>query len=44
MKSMELFPVLVSSHLPSYKTDDEFVILIDEDLCELHIDSNTQKA
>ncbi len=43
MKRMELFPVLLSSHIPSYKTDEEFVILIDQDLCELHIASETAK-
>lgn len=44
MKSMELYPVLISSHLPSYKIDDEFVIIIDQDLCELHIDSEVRKS
>lgn len=39
MHRMELYPVLISSHLPSYKNGQEFVILIDQDLCELHIES-----
>ncbi len=42
MRQMELHPVFLTSHIPSYKMDDEFVILIDQDLCELHIDSSKQ--
>ncbi len=39
MHRMELYPVLISSHVPAYKNDQEFIILIDQDLCELHIES-----
>ncbi len=42
MRQMELHPIFLSSHIPSYKSDNEFVILIDQDLCELHIDSNNE--
>ena len=39
MVSLELYPVLISSHTPKYKIDKEFCILIDDDLCELHIEN-----
>lgn len=43
MKSMELDFFIVSNHLPKYRTDDEFIIHIDDDLCELHIDSKEKQ-
>lgn len=38
MSKLEVDYVLISSHKPLVKPDDEFVIEIDRDLCELHID------
>lgn len=35
---LEISFVLVSSHVPKHKIDKEFLIVIDEDLCELHIE------
>lgn len=38
IRSLELFVVFISSHKPRYKTNDESLILIDCDLCELDIE------
>ena len=43
MNSLELSFVLISSHLPLAKSEDEFIIRIDNDLCELHLESKTVK-
>jgi len=44
MNSLEIFFVIVSSHLPISRISNEFIIQIDKDLAELHIDSKEQKA
>ena len=44
MNSLEIFFVIVSSHLPISRISNEFMIQIDKDLAELHIDSKEQKA
>lgn len=35
---LEVYPLLVSSHLPRHRNETEKIIEIDEDLCELHIE------
>ncbi len=41
MKRQEVDVLILSTHLPSYKIPDAFIVRIDQDLCELHIDSNS---
>jgi len=36
--------VIVSSHLPISRISNEFIIQIDKDLAELHIESKDKKA
>lgn len=42
-KRQEVDVLILSTHLPSYKIQDSYIVRIDPDLCELHIDSNSQK-
>lgn len=35
---LEISYLVVSSHVPKQKNDKEFLIIIDEDLCELHVE------
>lgn len=35
---LDISYVLISSHAPRHKIDKEFLIIIDEDLCELHVE------
>jgi CRISPR-associated protein Csn2 len=44
MNSLEIFFVIVSSHLPISRISNEFIIQIDKDLAELHIESKDKKA
>ena len=44
MRKLEVYFFVLSSHLPIYKIDEEFIIRIDNDLCELHIDSKSEKC
>lgn len=44
MNSLEIFFVIVSSHLPISRVSNEFIIQIDKDLAELHIESKEEKA
>lgn len=38
MRKLEIPFLILSSHMPLYKNDEEFIIRIDSDLCELHIE------
>jgi len=44
MNSLEISFAIISSHLPLAKLPNEFIIQIDKDLAELHIESKEQKA
>jgi CRISPR type II-A-associated protein Csn2 len=44
MNRLELFPIMISTHLPQIQSPREFLIRIDSDLCELHIEPNKEKA
>ncbi len=44
MRHQEIFFLIISSHIPAYKTDEEFIIRIDSDLCELHIEEKSKKC
>lgn len=43
MNRLEIDFFILSNHLPSYRMPNEFIIHIDDDLCELHIDMKNQK-
>ncbi len=43
MRSLELDYLILSNHLPYYRLEHEFIIRVDDDLCELHIDSENAK-
>ena len=43
-RKLEIDILILSSHLPSYDFDNQSIIRIDSDLCELHIDSISEKA
>ena len=39
---LEIPVLLLCSHLPKYEFDKSFIVRIDEDLCEIHIDSESE--
>ena len=39
---LEVSILVLSSHLPSYSFDNSFIVQIDSDLCELHLDSKVK--
>ncbi len=43
LRKMEVSVLILSSHLPSYDFDNKSIIRIDNDLCELHIESKNEK-
>ena len=43
IRKMEVSVLILSSHLPSYEFANEFIVRIDNDLCELHIESEKKK-
>ncbi|MFA6830520.1 MAG: type II-A CRISPR-associated protein Csn2 [Bacilli bacterium] len=43
LRALEIDFLLISSHFPINKPTDEFIIRIDNDLCELHLEANNKK-
>ena len=43
IRNMEVPALILSSHLPSYEFANKFIVRIDNDLCELHIESEKKK-
>lgn len=42
-RKLETDILVLSSHLPNYDFDNKFIIRIDSELCEIHIDSSSKK-
>ena len=38
LKSLEISALYITNHYPNYKNNEEFIVRIDYDLCELHIE------